>query len=147
MGGKASRNKGKVGEYQARDYFRSLGMIADRVPSSGAAQGFPGDIKVIGKDGRSFLVEVKFRKNEFKSTYALLLHHDTLYITSENEICIIGKTYTSLYTQEPINALTYGSVLPRNIRKIFTMKQWVKGSDILMIKDNNKQFLFIRYLT
>ena len=147
MSGKASRNKGKVGEYRARDYFRSLGMQADRVPSSGAAQGFPGDIKVITQSGSSFLVEVKFRKNEFKSIYTFMLGSTKpLFIKFNDRCCILATSYESLYTVEPLHYLTYLGSPPRTVHKIFNMQQWVKGSDILMIKDNNKPFLFIRYL-
>lgn len=149
MGGKASRNKGKVGEYQARDYFRSLGMIADRVPSSGAAQGFPGDIKVIGKDGVSFLVEVKFRKAEFKSIYELKqrIRNNPILVYKGDITCILADTYEDLYSMSSMYTITSGgSPLPKGFLKLFGMQKWVKGSDVLMIKDNNKPFLFLRYL-
>lgn len=146
MGGRASRNKGKVGEYLARDYFRSLGMIADRVPSSGAAQGFPGDIKVIAKDGSSFLVEVKFRKDEFKSIYEFF-KRPSMHLIIKEKLVVVADSYDGLYWSE---ALFLGSqeynILPRTANKVLTMQKWVKGSDILMIKNNNKPFLFIRYL-
>lgn len=146
MGGRASRNKGKVGEYLARDYFRSLGMLADRVPSSGAAQGFPGDIKVIAKDGSSFLVEVKFRKDEFKSIYEVF-KRPSMHLIVKEKLVVIADSYEGLYGSEALflDALEY-NILPRTANKVLTMQKWVKGSDILMIKNNNKPFLFIRYL-
>lgn len=146
MGGRASKQKGNRNEYLARDYFRSLGMLADRVPSSGAAQGFPGDIKVISKDGTSFLVEVKSRTSEFKSVYANFAGKGTTQLRANNEICIIAETYDGLYTKDSMDNVSFTGALPRGIQKIFTMQKWVKGSDILMIKDNNKPFIFIRYL-
>ncbi len=37
-GGRFVREKGKRAEYAVRDYFRSLGFIAERVPNSGNAR-------------------------------------------------------------------------------------------------------------
>ena len=58
--GKFSRDKGMRQEYLLRDYLRKLGWTADRVPSSGAAEGFKGDIKA-EKNGRTVLFELKAR--------------------------------------------------------------------------------------
>jgi hypothetical protein len=44
-----------------RDALRRFGFTADRVPSSGAAQGFKGDIR-FSKDGVTYLAELKARK-------------------------------------------------------------------------------------
>lgn len=146
MSGRSSKAKGTRAEYLVRDYFRSLGMKADRVPSSGAAQGFPGDVKVYAHDGTSFLVEVKSRQSSFKSVYEMFKRPFMNLLINE-KLVIIADSYDGLYNSNTM-FMAFGvyKILPRVANKILTMEQWVKGSDILMIKDNNKPFLFIRYL-
>jgi hypothetical protein len=69
--GKFSRDKGKRNEYSLRDYLRLHGWQADRVPSSGAAQGFKGDIKAAHPVHGPKLFELKARKETFKRIYEL----------------------------------------------------------------------------
>ena len=52
------RKKGKRVEYLIRDKFREHGFDCERVPVSGAARGFKGDLNVEG-----YRVEVKARKS------------------------------------------------------------------------------------
>lgn len=145
MGGRASRQKGMRGEYAVRDYFRSLGFASDRVPSSGAAQGFKGDV-VLEKDGRKFKCEVKVRHNEFASIYALPIG-SAAYVHYNGASCIIspyfaylgfGGENTSLYAhiKEPI----------RTVKKLLGLKKLVKECDFLAIKSDYRPFLFVRFL-
>lgn len=62
--GKFSRDKGNRGEYLVRDKLREAGFCVDRIPASGAAQGFKGDLR-IKYDNQEILVEVKTRKKDF----------------------------------------------------------------------------------
>lgn len=146
MGGRASRSKGKRGEYLVRDYFRSLGMWAERVPSSGAAQGFPGDVKVIAKDGSSFLVEVKLRQESFKSIYKAYLdasYAGKLCLITPKHLVTICDSYDNLYGHTLYECVP---ALKRLLNRLDTLQKVVKGSDILIIKDNNKPLLFLRFI-
>jgi hypothetical protein len=73
MSGLYSRRKGMRCEYEIRDIYRAHGWLADRVPSSGAAEGFKGDIHIRRPDGsEDMLVEVKARKKAFTRLYDVL---------------------------------------------------------------------------
>lgn len=151
MGGRASRSKGKRGEYLVRDYFRSLGYTSDRVPSSGAAQGFPGDIKVYDKEGKSFLVEVKSRQESFKTIYEMVDNYSRglpFRINYRGKLISIAYEFPSV----TLNNVHFFDVLPtypgakRTLDKIFKMQELLKGCEYLVVKDNNKPLLFMRYL-
>src|SRR5690606_39891500 len=53
-----------------RDHLRKHGWEAHRVPSSGAAQGFKGDVHAT-KEDRKLVFEVKSRKCQFAKVYEL----------------------------------------------------------------------------
>ena len=53
-----SRHKGKRVEYLIRDLFRQAGFECHRVPTSGNAQGFKGDLDLEG-----YRIEIKARKS------------------------------------------------------------------------------------
>jgi Holliday junction resolvase len=60
MSGKAPGAKGKRFERDIVTLLREAGIDAYRVPLSGAARGFKGDVH-IKKDGRTFVLEAKSR--------------------------------------------------------------------------------------
>lgn len=60
MSGRASKRKGSKIEREFVELHRALGLDAKRVPLSGAAAGWKGDIKVIVR-GREITGEVKAR--------------------------------------------------------------------------------------
>lgn len=163
MGGKSSRDKGKRSEYLVRDYMRSLGLKADRVPSSGAAQGFKGDVKIEAPDGRIALVEVKSRQNEFKSIYAWYQNtqHDKEWKRIpylrliDNSTLIISEWFTDLDMLLPPTEGRRACFheAPNNVvKKLTTMRKLLntsrpdKSCDFLAIKINHKPFLYLRYL-
>lgn len=152
MTGKGSKAKGSKFEYQVRDYFRSLGdnWKADRVPSSGAAQGFPGDVKVIAPDGSGFLVECKSRKDSFNSIYEIVEGRSQIPIkyTFANRQVTIATSWDLLqqaYTHFVPETVIMMDIKIRTLNKINKMYDWVKGSDYLIIKDNHKPMLFLRF--
>ena len=88
MGGKASRDKGCRSEREVVHILREAGITADRVPLSGAAEGFKGDVRV-GLDewrgnGNDIIHpltgawECKVRADGFKSQYRWLADHKAL---------------------------------------------------------------------
>ena len=58
---RSQRDKGYRGEREAVETLTRLGWKAVRVPLSGAAQGFAGDVLVEDRAGRSVRIEVKRR--------------------------------------------------------------------------------------
>lgn len=62
MSGRRSRNKGARREREFVELHRVLGVEANRVPLSGAAEGFKGDIHLTLR-GRALQAEVKARAN------------------------------------------------------------------------------------
>jgi hypothetical protein len=145
MGGRSSRNKGKVGEYLVRDYFRARGYVSNRVPSSGAALGFKGDV-VLEKDGRKLLAEVKFRKDEYKSIYALLDQSEKPLLVA-NKV-ILSDDFSDLGF-EPGSVQLYSGSFSKHtkaVSKLINMEKLLKTADFLVIKINHKPLLFIRYV-
>lgn len=135
-----SKAKGTSSEYEIRDYFRNLGYEAHRVPASGAAQGFPGDVLVKGK-GETFLIEVKRRKDSFKLIYKELGLAEAWHF-SHGSICVsIARDYSGL-THEG----HYPNVeTSKAVRKIFKIKEFLGKADTLVIRDDRKPWLFIKY--
>lgn len=151
MGGLMSRRKGTRVEYEVRDYFRNLGYTADRVPFSGSAQGFKGDVKVIA-DGTPFLVEVKARKEEFKKIYVVYANlkspNDRMGIV-HNGVCIdVSTDFTQVvHNNRFYEQLTSALELEhkRGLHQLVKLKEVVKECQYLVLKDNNKPLLFVRY--
>lgn len=151
MSGRSSKAKGNRVEYLVRDYFRSLGFEADRVPSSGNSQGFKGDVRVKTPD-QVFLIEVKARKSSYKSIYDLMKHQFATalhYHDVENNLLVsIAWEYKYLKTDITYTPYSKGFIQAhkRTFNKIANMQALVKDCELLVIKDNNKPLLFLRYL-
>lgn len=152
MGGKASRDKGKRGEYGLRDYLRDKGFDAHRVPSSGAAQGFKGDVAST-KDGERYLFEMKCRAAAFGSIYTLwnyskLACLDIWYPEQDIEVSISENVLHVIEKNKSFSELDSKALsveCRRGLRKILSVQQFVKGCDILALKDDRRPTLFIRY--
>lgn len=144
MGGKMSRNKGSRVERLLRDYLREQGYEAFRVPLSGAAQGFKGDV-VASKNGRMITFEVKARASQFESLYSRfpdpkLREAFALRLDDEDTVeAIITNQFPIPYSA------TLTRATAREARKLRTMQQWLGKADVLAVKGDGKQFLFIVY--
>lgn len=144
MSGRMSRNKGKRNEYEVRDLLRALGFIADRVPSSGAAQGFKGDIRFSLKE-RTWIMEVKARKATFKSIYEIPCTN----FTYQNWLVGFSTDPRALLLR---NDLSFPYLHPdfekkykRTLNKIINLEKLLKGADILAVKDDRRPFLFLTF--
>lgn len=154
MSGKFSRSKGRRGEYAARDLLRTLGYECDRVPLSGASQGYKGDLR-FSKDGKEYLAEVKVRKpGAFKHIYALWSEGALKQTTfaSESVIAIYAEDRAICVAPTPQAALRggdwYAPVIASNskgFKQLLKIEEFVKGCDMLIIKEDHKPFLFITY--
>lgn len=143
MGGKYSRSKGRRGEYMLRDHLRTLGWNADRVPLSGASQGFKGDI-VATKDGKRLVFELKVRAGKY---------FDDIYNSWFTSVSVSpGISNTCItYSQDLDRVLDqdshFLSVPPggKEIKKLLNIRKWLDKSDILVIRHDRKPFIFIKY--
>lgn len=147
MGGRASKQKGTRAELILRDILRSKGWAADRVPLSGAAAGFKGDVTAT-KEGRTLLVEVKSRQDEYKSIYVMLDNTPALVLTGLNmpSGCIaIGYDLDRVLNQTRFT-LEPDPKYARTLRKIVTMQKLLGEAELLAVKINNKPFIYIKYV-
>lgn len=147
--GKASRGKGKRNEYLLRDYLRELGWTADRVPSSGASQGFKGDI-VASKDGQKVIFELKARAESFKKIYELLdQYNGLLRIARQDHTCTVSYT---LEDTRPMSAFFLEQELftefprfKRTFGKLWGLEKLLGEAQILVLKDDRRPFIFVAY--
>ncbi len=86
--GRMQRNKGNRVEREIVNYLKENGIPAKRVPLSGAAEGFKGDIIIDG----SLKAEVKARKDGFKQIYDWLEGNDYLFIKANRKPVLVVMT-------------------------------------------------------
>ena len=157
MSGLKSRRKGQRGEYLLRDYLRTLGYVADRVPASGAAQGFKGDVRAT-KDGKTYLFEVKNYADKFNSIY--VLYEDVIRTMRED---VVGfafpfEKHVLVSLSSSLDSAIAGPLVyeshkqhklyekhKRAFEMLGKMQRLLKEADILVIRTNRKPFLFILY--
>lgn len=152
MSGNYSRLKGKRNEYLLRDSLRAEGYEAHRVPSSGAADGFKGDVE-FSRAGQTWVAELKVRHMEFKAIYALMEGHDKLAYAvpaGEHVVCVsVSRTMedaiNGLHVYEPIERHSGNKAVLKAVRKLTTIAPMLGKSDILVVKDDRKPFLYVRY--
>jgi len=86
--GKSQRDKGYRGERAVVKFLQAHGISAKRVPLSGAAEGFPGDVIVADK----YTAEVKWRKNGFKELYKWLEGKDLAFLKADRKPFLVVMT-------------------------------------------------------
>jgi Holliday junction resolvase len=86
MSGKYSRNKGARFEREVVNFLKSEGMRANRVPLSGAMEGFKGDVLVQTRVDQPLMhFECKSLANGFKFVYESLGDNDALCIRADRQ--------------------------------------------------------------
>ena len=80
--GTSSKRKGNRAERELVRKLREMGLEAHRVPLSGSAEGYPGDV-VISSGERELIGEVKRRKEGFKELYRWLEGKDILFLRAD----------------------------------------------------------------
>lgn len=152
MGGAMSRRKGSRVERLLRDVLRAQGYEADRVPLSGASQGFKGDVRFT-KGGETKIAEVKARKDAFKSVYEFFDSHvktqspygtlqESYRFVTAGTLVTIGDNMSDVLTAAGLYTPVHET---RVTKKILGMQKWLGGADVLVIKDNGKPFLFLTF--
>lgn len=167
MGGKSARSKGRRGEYLLRDSLRNQGWQAERVPMSGAfynhaqisPEDYQGDVKAV-KDGRTLFFEMKMRQNSFGKIYDLYFTHlgaakdDLLsFCVGANEtrnLCVqLSTSLTAVLDKAdfyaPVERHTNYKQFSRTFKKIANLHKLLGNADILVIKDNNKPMMYVRF--
>jgi hypothetical protein len=86
--GKSQRDKGNRAERQLVNIFKAYGIEAKRVPLSGAASGFKGDV-IATIQGQDWRIENKVRGNGFKQIYGWLDGNDMLTIKADRQQALI----------------------------------------------------------
>lgn len=144
MSGNYSRRKGSRVEYEIRDMFRAWGYTCHRVPASGAAQGFKGDLEVHTPE-KTYVVEVKARKDEFKILYQYIWD---AFITSIAPAKMCLNYPLLMQTGIPGLSICYPNLHgtePKLSRKVASIiKKYYKNCDILVVKDDRKPPIFIK---
>ncbi|RMD47622.1 MAG: hypothetical protein D6834_00535 [Aquificota bacterium] len=83
--GKMQRRKGYRVENEIVNYLKKHGIPAKRVPLSGSADGFKGDILI----DESLKCEVKARKDGFKQIYDWLEGNDYLFLKANRKKVLV----------------------------------------------------------
>ena len=100
MSGKAPKQKGDRLERLVVTTLREHGVCAKRVPLSGSAEGFKGDV-IATLDGSDYQLECKSRK-DFKTLYKWLNGNDALVLKGDRKAPLIVTplgTLLKLYTE------------------------------------------------
>ena len=140
MGGRMSRNKGKRVEYEIRDMFTNWGYESHRVPLSGSSQGFKGDIRVRTPDAKEYTVEVKARKDAFKTIYRLLAGDVATRIICATHSVILTSDDPILWQVGPVQALRVSPALGKQLDTLYKLKG---DADILALKRDRDIPLFL----
>lgn len=146
MSGKPSRSKGRRGEYLLRDILRALGWEANRVPLSGASQGYKGDVAAKDKQGNPYVFEVKTRRCNYKSIYTYLLESGGTkvgLILSDGMLCEFTTDLNCILDTHNQLFVSFGD--KRLNTKLRNMQKLLKGAHILAVKDDHKPFIYLRY--
>jgi hypothetical protein len=152
MGGRASRDKGARGERNLKAELLRLGWHdVYRVPLSGAAQGFKSDVLARPPGlGQEWSFELKCRRAGFESIYTFLfMYGGSCAFSLADGTCIRVSYY-------PDNMIGSSEVLYLSsdkfpeadqsaIRKIVSCRKWLGEADVLVLKQDRKPWIFIRY--
>ncbi len=151
--GRFSRMKGRRGEQQLVLYLAKLNYKAERILRQYQEAG-QADVKA-EKDGKTLTFENKCRRESFKSIY-------DLYYKERGEnglLCFaMGSTATAVAVCSDLEALLGPDLSFRNLvlfpptdkhlkvyNRIVALSALKQSADFLVIKDNNKPRLFLRY--
>lgn len=142
MGGKASRSKGIRGELNLRDFLIKCGYTdVKRIPLSGAMAGFRGD--VIGTlNGKEYIFELKCRARAFGTLYEIAEAAEVITLIDKESV-EVAKLCEFPPTNFPDLTVTITDSLAKRLRKM--QKDWLKGEDVLVLKDDRRPFMFLEF--
>lgn len=154
-----SRDKGARNERLLVKHLREKGYKATRVPLSGAAEGYKGDVALeIPSKHECYKVEVKTRRSSFARIYELYKQMQNTNVSALNSgaqtfvydgdlVAISDDVEHALraWTYHPYKDYSLDKTWERTFRKVRNMKSLLGEADILAIKDDRKPWLFIVY--
>jgi hypothetical protein len=145
MSGHFSRRKGLRNEYMLRDELRSQGFIANRVPSSGAAEGFKGDV-TYEKGPIKGVCELKARADAYAFFYSLPVPFSAAVPNGDNFDLVVMDT--SL--EKVLSHVCFDKIITKEqakaAKRLMTIKKLKGVADILVLRIDQHPFLYIRYL-
>lgn len=158
MGGKSSRDKGARGERNLVMHLALLDYDARRVIRTRAVGGYENDVVpdvIATKDGVEYTFENKYRKNAYKTIYDLYDKESTDNVyrfavpQSPEPLCVaIGTDFEEVKIHSDVYFTSVsldGSVSTRTYMRILRLRELLKGAQFLVIKDNGKPPLFLRF--
>lgn len=87
--GKAQRDKGARFEREIVHALRAYGLRADRVPLSGASEGFKGDVRLIDHNEVSMTIECKKRAHGQKQIREWIEEADLLVLGADRQEALV----------------------------------------------------------
>lgn len=140
------RTKGARNERLARDLFRDLGWSSERIPCSGAVHWLKGDI-TLSKGDIKLVAEVKSRGDEYKRIYGLLDKTKTkiVRLAYEENLVTLSYNFRDLGFEDKQEMLFDHTPKSQTVKKIIGMKALLKTADFLMVRNNHRPFIYIRY--
>jgi hypothetical protein len=159
MGGKMSRDKGARGERSLVMHLKLLGYDARRVIRTRAVGGYAGDVvpdvEVLENGAVKYTFESKYRKDAYKSIYELYNKLKSngvyrfqvpqtptpLYVAIGEDFEEVKKAHDVHFESLSLN----GSQATLAHMRITRLQVLLKGAQFLVIRDNGKKPLFIRY--
>ena len=153
MGGRMSRNKGASGERNLVMHLRLLGYDARRVIRTRAVSGYENDIVpdvIATLDKEEFTFESKWRTSAYKTLYKV---YDDLKIEGVMRLAL-GTTNVAVsenfelvrnFRDVYFHRYEIAGPMKRTFQQLLNMRKLLKGAQFLVVKDNHKKPLFIRY--
>jgi len=157
--GKFSRSKGCREERHLAHYLRTLGYDSSRVPLSGAMEGYKFDVTAAKGDTR-FQFELKTSANKFRMVYDLFDKHcntdKIMLFHLEGVIVMISPDFEQMLKSlsgvlfQTVDTTNLTKAELRSYRAITSMRKHLvkptgEKADFLVIKNNHKPLLFLRY--
>ncbi len=150
MGGTFSRMKGRRNEQELVLYLAKLGYKAERILRQYQFAGQP-DVKAT-KGEQTFTLEMKARRDSFKSIYDLYFSTKedvmTFCLGTNGTAVAITTDFERLHTARDLyfpNILGADKKALKTYLRIAKMTEIKQSADFLVLKDNGKPRLFMRF--
>jgi len=150
MGGLMSRRKGATAERALCMQLRLLGYDARRVIRTRAVSGFEGDIVPdveVWENGEvKYTFESKARQNAYSKIYELYEKekmNGVCRFVMNGQFVAIGTDFEEVKKPHDVHFIRIEET--PSTRKLFGLRKLLKGAMFLVIRDNRKKPLFLRF--
>jgi len=136
--------KYKYHEYHIRDLFRQAGFKCERVPCSGNARGFKGDIVVYLPNGKKLIGDVAFRGKKYRSPLCFFkpIERNTAYMIMPYEYLLMSLETFLHFLKNGTGVVPIADIeLDRLNRKL---KEKVEKYNFAIMKTHSVQNVVIR---